>query len=233
MKSGASYDETGVPRRIYANCIFAYNRRIGLFVLEYPDYYKSFSRIYNITSYKNETGLVISANPAWTDSETIIRNSIIYGNTGQDAGSRDAEVDAQTVYLATNSNIEYALVGSIPRWQYNSTYVVADSSFIQTSFAQCISQMTASRKSDHSLPDITFARLNDNNPLKEVGIQIPEGDNAGIMLSFDGTAPDIGYMQTGYEEGPANPSIAGDKKLRMINNKPSRSIDGNLLYYIK
>ena len=47
----------------------------------------------------------------WTDSE-IIRNSIVYGNTGE-MQQIGWEADAQTVYLATTSNIEYAC------WEYS------------------------------------------------------------------------------------------------------------------
>lgn len=210
FKFGANSQSIPYPVKILTNCIAAYNRGIGFYILEYDGYDKTRARVYNCTSYRNGTGFVISYNSGWIDSENIIRNSITYGSTINDAGGRPAQMDAQSEYLMTNSNIRYALVGSVPRWEYNPNYPVTDASFQQTSFTQCISQMTAPRKEDWSLPDITFLKLVPDSPLREAGMQIPPTDNAGVLLTFEGSAPDIGYMNAPVTTTPKEPGTYAD-----------------------
>ena len=97
-------------------------------------------------------------------------------------------------FLATNSNIRYKYIESTSKWEYDPNYPVTDDSFVETSYAECISQLTATRKEDHSLPDITFLKLKETSPPQGAGMQVPAGDNSGIVLTFEGSAPDIGYM---------------------------------------
>jgi hypothetical protein len=210
FKFGANSDALSYPVKILKNCIAAYNRETGFFVLEYFGYDKTKARIYNVTSYRNGNNITISYNEGWTDSESIFRNVITYGARRNDAGGRPYEVDAQTVYTISNSTFYYTMYGSLARWDWNSNYPISNNDFIETSFAQCMSQMTAPRKSDHSLPDITFLKLKETSPLKGAGIQIPIEDNSGTTLTFEGSAPDIGYMNTAEYTEPPVPTY-GDK----------------------
>ena len=210
FKFGGNSNGISYPVKILKNCIAAYNRECGFFVLEYSGYDRTRARIYNVTSYRNGNNITISYNEGWADSENIFRNVITYGARRNDAGGRPYEVDAQTVYTVSNSTFYYTMYGSLARWDWNSNYPISDNDFIETSFAQCMSQMTAPRKSDHSLPDITFLKLKETSPLKGAGIQIPIEDNSGTTLTFEGSAPDIGYMNTSVYTEPPVPTY-GDK----------------------
>lgn len=222
FKFGAHTASYSDPRKILVNCLAAYNKSNGFFVLEYAGYTETRARIYNCTSYANGTGLTLSYNPDYTNSGSIFRNMIIYGSLISDAGGRDYNIDAQSVYTVSNSTFYYTLYGSLARWDWDTNYPVSDADFVETSYAECISQMTASRGVDFSLPDITFMQLTESSPLREAGTQVPAGDNSGITLTFDGTAPDIGYMQSGGtapSEGSSGAVFRSGNSLIIHNSK--------------
>lgn len=207
FKFGANTDSSSDPRKILVNCLAVYNKSNGFFVLEYAGYTQTRARIYNCTSYANGTGLTLSYNPDYTNSGSIFRNMIIYGSLLNDNGGRASNLDAQSEYTVSNSTFYYTLYGSIARWDWDTNYPVSDDDFVETSYAQAISQLTAARQSDYSLPNITFMQLVEDSPLREAGMQIPEGDDAGILLSFPGTAPDIGYSQHSVLDDPSDSDI--------------------------
>ena len=95
FKTGGSYVDHNTPRVILTNCISAYSGGHGLYIVEYPECYRTRVRIYNTTIYKNLVGLTIShSSDNRTDSESIIRNSIVYNSTSIDPMGRLYELDA-------------------------------------------------------------------------------------------------------------------------------------------
>lgn len=195
FKVGGNSGPTDWPKRILTNCLSAYNKASGIFILEYQGYTRTRARIYNCTVYKNGYGITISHNSDFNDSESIIRNTIVYGSTNLDAAGRPYELDVQSLYKESNNTFKYANLGSISKWTNSTNVTVSDDDFVATSYQSAITQLTAERKGDFSLPDVSFMALKESSGLIDAGTQIPASDNSGVVLSYYGSAPDIGYKE--------------------------------------
>lgn len=199
FKFGANDRAITTPRRILLNCISAYNMGpsggCGFFDLEYNGYHRNKSRVYNCISYKNTVGFAISNNATYPNSESIYRNNIAYGIIGLDGAGRPDNIEAMCFYSESNNNWDYADVGSIPRWVYTDTVSVTDADFVSLDQAQ----LSLPRKSDGSLPDITFLHFVEGSDLIDKGTALgwsEFGDYLKIgTQKFSGLASDIGAFE--------------------------------------
>jgi len=209
FKFGANDRPAPSPRRILTNCLAAYNvDGEGFFDLEYADYYRNNSRLYNCVSYKNESGFVISNNATYPNSESIYKNNIVYKSIGLDAGDRPLELDVMCLYTESNNNWDYAVPGSLPRWVYATDVTVTDDDFVSLDQAE----LFLPRKSDGSLPDINFLKLKSTSDLIDKGID--------VGIPFYGNAPDLGYSE--YLSGSIVPAAPVVVSAAIENATPSR-----------
>lgn len=196
FKFGANDRSASTPRRILIGCLSAHNEKgQGFFDLEYADYYRNKSRLYNCTSYKNGLGYVSSSNVLYPDSESSFRNCIAYKSTTLDASDRPNELETICYYIESHNNWDYAVDGSLPRWVYTDTVTVTDDDFVSMDSTQ----LYWARKSDNSLPDITFLRLTPGSDLINAGTEygwdeIADFRNVGTQI-FSESAPDIGFAE--------------------------------------
>ena len=207
--SGAYVDEKGqlvlgTPvsgvRKIVRNCIAANNAGFGLYDLGYDPYYPNNSRVYNNSIYHNGIGIQIATNPTYSGvNPNQYYNNIIYGTEEKDAGGRPYNLSVDDIYLESNNTWKYAdasIIGSLPWWQPNNEITVTDDDFISLNW----SELSNPRKSDGSLPDITFMKLAPGSDLIDNGVD--------VGLPYYGSVPDLGYSE--YSVGTpviANPTF--------------------------
>jgi hypothetical protein len=199
FKFGANDRAITTPRRILLYCIAAFNSSptagVGYYEIEYSGYHRAMSRIFNCASYKNKVGFGLSTNPDYPNSESIYRNNIVYGTTSLDAGGRPDNIEAECFYTESNNNWDYSVPGSLPRWIYATDVTVTDADFVSLDQAQ----LFLPRKSDGSLPDITFLALAEGSDLIDKGTtdgwsEIGDYLKVGSQ-KYNGAFPDIGAFE--------------------------------------
>jgi hypothetical protein len=220
FKFGANDREITTPRKILLNCLAAYNQPatsgVGFGELEYGEYRRCMSRIYNCTSYKNNVGFMISdGGTSYPNSESIYRNNIVYGTTGRDAGSRPDNFEVVCLYTESNNTWDYGIPGSLPRWIPTDTVTVSDADFVSVDSTG----ITGARQADYSLPDINFLKLTTGSDLIDKGTtkgrsEIEKYKGIGL-LTYNDSAPDIGYA----EYGTSVPPNIGPGKILKYNGK--------------
>jgi len=190
FKSGGVPNETIVsyPTRIIRNCLAAYNVGIGIYDLEYPDYRRNNSRIYNNTIYKNGIGIQISSNENYPNSLSVYNNNIIYETTQIDAGGRPYNLSVHCFYTESHNTWDYGEAGSLPDWVPTDTVTVTDADFISVDSTG----IRGRRKPDGSLPDIDFLKLAPGSDLIDAGT--PNIMDVGT-IPYYGNAPDLGYSE--------------------------------------
>ena len=102
----------------------------------------------------------------------------------------------------------FRAVAQLSHNSWQNGLVVSDADFVSL----VASQLSAPRKSDGSLPDITFLHLASGSDM------IDAGTNVG--LPYNGTAPDLGCFETGAAARPANtsPSLVRNSSLAVYPN---------------
>jgi hypothetical protein len=173
-KTGGVYNSDPVLRLV-TNCVAAFNRSFGFFLLEYPDYERVNARFYNNTSYHNEYGFSFSRNESRPVVLGVWKNNIAYKNTSLDFSNAYAEY--------TESNNSWNLVGGYPGYVQASDATVSDADFVSLN----ADGLKAVRKADGSLPDMTFLKLAPQSDLINKGTE--------VGLTFLGTAPDLGAFE--------------------------------------
>jgi hypothetical protein len=192
FKSGGVNAEVSYPTRIITNNIAANNTGYGYFDLEYDDLYRNNARVYNNLFYSSGTGILISDNPNYDRTLSVYRNNIVYIARNLDSTSRPSIIDAPFYYTESHNTWDIVDQGSASWWDYADDITVADDDFVSLD----VYQLARPRKSDWSLPDITFGHLAPGSDLIDAGTQIPGADNSGIILEYNGAAPDIGPFET-------------------------------------
>jgi hypothetical protein len=173
------------------NCIAAYCVGSGFATNLFVDYnavMPNNSVFYNNFAYKNGAGYFDFGYGGGTRS-SIYRNNIAYEST--DTGwvmdpLYEVAIYRPSVYDEShNTWIATNLTGdeSWPGWEYNPAVAVTDADFVSLD----ASQLSRPRKSDGSLPDITFGHLKNGSDLIDAGID--------VGLPFNGNAPDIGAFE--------------------------------------
>jgi hypothetical protein len=156
--------------------------------------------ISNNTLYKNEFGF--TSDPCAFDCETgyarvIYRNNIAYKSRYASLGQiylTACGYEHQT--YQTYQNNTWIDNENYPYYSMNPAVMVTDADFELVDSAQGVNQLTAARKPDGSLPDITFMKLTTNSDLIDAGVD--------VGLGYNGEAPDLGAWECEYQTGTDN-----------------------------
>ena len=186
--------------RVLTNNIAAFNsgntgcgfneNNIGAVALE--------GRIYNNTSFQNKIGYMTGGFLSGNKKNNDYRNNIAYANT---VNIDENEWSGGTFVTDINNT-----------WTDGVTFSPDNSDFILLDKTQAIAQMTAPRKADGSLPDITFLKLKTGSDLIDAGVD--------VGLPYSGKAPDIGYSE--YIDGVVTPSSPVFLSASVENATPAR-----------
>lgn len=133
--------------------------------------------IYNNTSYKNNSYGFIALNQGDTREYGLYKNKYV-NNLAYDNYYADVGGELNMYINEYNS------------WNTPPGVTVIDGDFVLVDSILTIAELKASRKPDGSLPDITFMKLKEDSDLIDAGID--------VGLSYNGSAPDLGYVE--YEE---------------------------------
>ncbi len=137
------------------------------------------SRIYNNTSYNNKFwGFVNHGNNIGIQKNNVYRNNVSFLNGL-------AEISEYLFYTDDHNS-----------WNVELGVTVSNADFVLTNKSLSLQELTAPRKLDGSLPDISFLKLVEGSDLIDVGIN--------VGLSFSGTGPDLGYSE--YNSVAVDPS---------------------------
>lgn len=174
-------------KRWTRNCISANIRTTGFNEVNLvDDYYGPRMYYYNNTSYKDYYGFGSgpNSNDCGIDpGHVIYRNNIVYGHPTEHQclfAACDYEIPR---YITQDHNTW--INGNYHRTVANPDYQLSDDDFISLD----IDQLLRRRKSDGSLPDITFMKPAPGSDLIDSGID--------VGLPFNGTAPDLGVHENG------------------------------------
>jgi hypothetical protein len=158
FKAGPTSVTSIFVKRKYVNCIAAKNYKLG-FTQNFNTGQPTFPiYVYNCFSYSTVIGF------AWAKgaSADILRNNISYGNTSNYDGHTGAVQDHNS---------------------WNGAVTVTDADFVSLDWTQ----LALPRKSDGSLPDISFGTLAEGSDV------IDAGTNVGIP--YKRSAPDMGVFE--------------------------------------
>ncbi len=204
FKSGGVRDDVSVPTRIALRCLSAFNTGCGYYDLEYQDYYRNNSRIFNNTFYNNGVGIMMSDNTLFPTGESHYYNNIVNGTHQVDAIDRPLSMAAWSHYTESHNTFDFAdstEVGSLPMFVETDTVIVTSADFVLTDSTTAIGQLMAARKADYSLPDITFLTLAEGSDLIDAGTaSIPDIgilSTVGIDYAYNDGTPDLGYAEYG------------------------------------
>ncbi len=175
VKLGSSEMNSSTLIRKVNNCIFANNKVYGLTTTDRQHPARPMN-IYNNFAYNS--GIADDGfdgygfgilNPYSSDElklRRVFRNNIAYKNEFQD-------VFANSVYTHDHNS-------------WDSSVIITDDDFISLD----VSQLMRPRKSDGSLPDITFGHLTQGSDLIDAGVD--------VGLPYSGSAPDLGPFESNY-----------------------------------
>lgn len=190
FKFGAISDSFPDPMRKITRCLAAYNRGQGFYDLEYADYYRNNSRIFNNTAYKNGYGFGGSSNTVRPYRLSQYYNNIAYASTElTPSGDPYSVVLLEEPYVESNNTWDFNDPGEEASWPwFLEAIIVIDEDFISVDSTG----ISGPRKADGSLPDITFMTLASGSDLIDAGVN--------VGLPYNGIAPDIGYAEYGLTE---------------------------------
>lgn len=159
FKTGGSDDKDLKHHAIYKNCIAAGN------VVDGFDHNSNRGNveIYNCSAYSNGRNISFG-------SSNIVNSLTIKNTVSLASGSNDS-FNANTTDITNNG------------WQNG---LVTNASDFES--LDIFELLTASRKSDGSLPDVDFMKLVAGSDLIDAGVD--------VGLPFNGSAPDLGYLET-------------------------------------
>jgi hypothetical protein len=132
----------------------------------------------------------------------VYRNNIAYASVGKDPGLGEPyEVSLLGDSYAESHNT-WDWSRGYPSFVVTDSVTVTDDDFIELDKNAIYAQLTAPRKTDGSLPDITVLHLVPESDLVDAGID--------VGLPYNGPAPDIGAFESKSEKGSGNlyPSVA-------------------------
>ena len=131
---------------------------------------------------------------------SIHRNNIVYKSQQTEATGEKYEVYMYEAWIDESHNTWMGQPRAVDWWwEYNPDYTVTDSDFVSLD----TSQLMRPRKSDGSLPDITFGHLAQGSDLIDGGIVLPgyhcgtSGYHEGCSVWY-GAAPDLGPFESNY-----------------------------------
>ena len=178
---------------VFKNCIAAFNTGTGFITnLGSDGTFDSNPQFYNNLAYLN-------GHAYWGLNNGTVRNNIAYDTTSIGPISEIYHIVAANSWYEESHNTWIAndpTPGSWP-WSYdNEDYNVTDEDFVSLK----LEELTAPRKADGSLPDISFGQLAADSDLIDGGTVIPgyhcetPGEQEGCVV-WHGNAPDLGPFE--------------------------------------
>jgi hypothetical protein len=163
------------------------------------------AKIYNNTAYGNNFGFMTGGNLTGDYKVNDYRNNISYASRFGYEVDFNEWAGGQLYYDIANT------------WTGGVAFTVSAADFVLVDSSQCVTQMSASRKANGSLPDITALRLAEGSDLIDAGVN--------VGLPFNSTAPDIGYWEYGTSTPPEDPQemvypITSGSRMTIYNGKP-------------
>ena len=157
-------------------------------------------KIYNNTAYGNNFGFMTGG---WIQGDYKVND---YRNNISTASRYGYEVDFNSW---SGGQMFYDIANT---WTEGVTFSTSDADFALTDSTLARNQLTAARKPDGSLPDITFLKLKSGSDLINAGVD--------VGLPFSGSAPDIGYAE--YIDGTVTPTAPSFVNAVIENATPAR-----------
>ncbi len=193
-----SYIRETWKRKVY-NCIASSNRRAGFTDLNLNAPMGPHMEYLNNSIYNCEKGFGSSPGHVFDcaihPSEVIYRNNISFASTGPYPVALTA-CNYQYPSYATQDHNTWVQTGSHYYTEANPAYNLTADDFISLD----TEQLGWPRKSDGSLPDITFMQLRPGSDMINGGVD--------VGLPYFGTAPDLGAYQVGsYSVELVSPKI--------------------------
>jgi len=167
--------------RIITRNLIAWCNGTGIAVVEYPYYYRLNARIYNNTSYNNAYGYNFSINALRPTVLAQYKNNLSY---------QDGITFSSAYQIYTESHNSWDRIEGWPNYEATDAFTVTNTDFLTIDSAAGYNQLTAGRKADGSLPDITFLRLTAGSDLVNQGTT---DVIAAANLTYTGDSPDVGY----------------------------------------
>jgi len=203
FKTGPSHVFTPNKRRIF-NTLAAFNKYPGYADQNMSDpYYGPVVEYSNNTSFKNRIGFIsdnsnFNCNTGY--SNVVYNNNLVYQSSmsyyDQMYLTLCHSAPPYYPHYAKFNNNTWSYKETAPYWEYNPDVKVTDEDFISVDSTFAIAHLTAPRKADGSLPDLTFLKLQESSDLIDAGLD--------VGFPFYGSAPDIGYSE--YNSGPVTTS---------------------------
>jgi hypothetical protein len=134
-------------------------------------------QIYNNTAYGNNFGFMTGGFLTGPYKVNDYRNNISYASRFGYETDFNEWAGGQLYYDIANT------------WTDGVSFTVSNADFVLIDSAQCVTQMSASRKTDGSLPDITALKLASGSDLIDAGVD--------VGLPYNGDGVDIGYAEYG------------------------------------
>lgn len=179
------------PNKVITNSLF-YSCDIGFFPMDGGLYQPYFSFDNNLI-YKCDVGIQMRENiffPELHDTlKAVYRNNIIYGTTTQDGGGRPYNLAVTRRYTESHNTWDFAdstTIGSLAFWTTATDYTVTDADFSMSPLADeaILAELTASRKSNGALPDITFSKLALDSDLVGSGIDVGMSSTPNLGIDW-------------------------------------------------
>lgn len=175
-------------KRVIYNCIAACNPHNGFTDLNLNYEIGPFMEYLNNVAYKCGTGFGSGKGKVFEcgthPASVIYRNNISYASTGPYPATFKA-CDYQYPSYVIQDHNTWVQTGSYFHTMDNSDYTVTADDFISLDTLQ----LRWPRKTDGSLPDITFMKLKSSSELIGGGVD--------VGLAYSGVAPDLGASQNG------------------------------------
>jgi len=191
------FDPVDYPTIIMTNCVAAFCRN-GFGEINYT----TNGLYYNNTAYKCLIGFFGFEATSEHPRTSVYRNNIAYASVGKDPGLGEPyEVSLLGDSYAESHNT-WDWSRGYPSFVVTDSVTVTDDDFIELDKDAIYAQLTAPRKPDGSLPDITVLHLVPESDLVDAGVD--------VGLPYNGPAPDIGAFESTSQKGNGNlyPHIA-------------------------
>jgi hypothetical protein len=196
IKTSGGSPDIGETKRTIKKIVTAFNSGGGISELNLYSPHGPWMTIYNNTSYKDRTGYNSGVSGGdWNydndGARVISRNNLIYSPTKYFGAYSDS-------YTALGSNDDPfrwvdndydSWVFTENHWynRANPNYTITDADFVCLDTDTIYRQLSAPRKADNSLPDISVLKLAASSDLIDGGID--------VGLPYNDSAPDLGAFE--------------------------------------